>query len=205
MAFHQKTPPRAYVLVRLCLFQCKIFSECKIFSGENIFEKGKYFLVFGSILKIMLENNFQCLVTFWKCYFPINFSHFLSFQTNFISQNPPPPTHQHPQKPPKRHHPHHHNNNNQKKKKKSKIKERKQINDEIDLKEEIDRRVADDEIDPEEDETDQAAACFMWHNLDGMISTRSRQRVWLHKVEGSLSLSLSLSLSSKSENGLKWK
>ena len=90
-----------------------------------------------------------------------------------------------------------------KKKKKSKIKERKQINDEIDLKEEIDRRVADDEIDPEEDETDQAAACFMWHNLDGMISTRSRQRVWLHKVEGSLSLSLSLSLSSKSENGLK--
>ena len=44
--------------------------------------------MFGCILKIILENNFQCLVTFWKCYFPTNLSHFLSFQTNFISQNP---------------------------------------------------------------------------------------------------------------------
>ena len=48
--------------------------------------------MFGCILKIILENNFQCFVTFWKCYFPPNFSHFLShflsFQTNFISQNP---------------------------------------------------------------------------------------------------------------------
>ena len=72
------------------------------------------------------ENDFQCLVTFWKCYIPTNFSHFLSFQKNFISENPPTPTHQHPQKihhyphkthhhttqkPPKHHHPHHHNNN----------------------------------------------------------------------------------------------
>ena len=52
--------------------------------------------MFGCILKIILENNFQCLVTFWKCYFPPNFSHFLShflsFQTNFISQNPLSPT-----------------------------------------------------------------------------------------------------------------
>ena len=45
--------------------------------------------VFGCILKIILENNFQCFVTFWKCYFLTNFSHFLNhflnFQTNFIS------------------------------------------------------------------------------------------------------------------------
>ena len=110
---------------RLHLFQCKVFFGCKIFLGENIFGKGKYFLVFGCILKIILENNFQCLVTFWKYYFPTKFSHFLNFQTNFISQNPPPPppTHQHPQKIhhyphkthhhttqklPKQHHPHHH-------------------------------------------------------------------------------------------------
>ena len=83
-----------FSLLRLCLFQCKIFSGCKIFLVENIFKKRKYFLVFGCIVKIILENNFQCLVIFWKCYFPTNFSHFLShflnFQTNFISQNPPP-------------------------------------------------------------------------------------------------------------------
>ena len=29
--------------IRLCLVECKIFSEGKIFSGENIFGKGKYF------------------------------------------------------------------------------------------------------------------------------------------------------------------
>ena len=50
--------------------------------------------MFGCIVKIILENNFQCLVIFWKCYFPTNFSHFLShflnFQKNFISQNPTP-------------------------------------------------------------------------------------------------------------------
>ena len=34
---------------------------------------------------------------------------------------------------------------------KSEIKERKQINDEIDLEEGIDQRVADDEIDPKEE------------------------------------------------------
>ena len=32
--------------------------ECKIFSGENIFEKGKYFQVFGYIPKNALENIF---------------------------------------------------------------------------------------------------------------------------------------------------
>ena len=26
--------------------------------------------MFGCIMKIFLENNFMCLVTFWKCYFP---------------------------------------------------------------------------------------------------------------------------------------
>ena len=111
----------------LHLAGCKIFSRCKIFSSENIFRKRKYFLVFGCILKIILENNFLCLVIFWKCYFPTNFSHFLShflsFQPNFILENPRLSTHQHPQtiyhyphkthhhitqKPPKRHH---HNNN----------------------------------------------------------------------------------------------
>ena len=43
--------------------------------------------VFGSAMENSLENDFQCLVTFWKCYFPINASHFLSFQTNFITEN----------------------------------------------------------------------------------------------------------------------
>ena len=65
-------------------FQCKIFSRCEKFSGENIFGKRKYFQVFGCIMKIILENIFKCLVVFWKCYFPTSFSHFLSFQTNFI-------------------------------------------------------------------------------------------------------------------------
>ena len=60
---------------------------CKIFSSENIFGKGKYFQVFGCIMKFFLENVFRCLVAFWKCYFSINFSHFLNFQTNFIIEN----------------------------------------------------------------------------------------------------------------------
>ena len=81
---------------------------------------------FGCAMENSLKNKFQCLVTFWKCYFPTIFSHFLSFQTNFIAENPPLPIHWHPQKihhylhkthhhttqkPPKHHHPHHHNNN----------------------------------------------------------------------------------------------
>ena len=99
--------------------------------------KGIKIRAFGCAMENSLKNYFQCLVIFWKCYFPTNFSHFISFQTNFILENPPPPTHQHlqkidhyphkthhhtTQKPPNHHHPHHHNNNN---KKKSKIKERK--------------------------------------------------------------------------------
>ena len=48
--------------------------------------------MFGWIMKIILENIFKCLVGFWKCYFPTNFSHFfnnfLSFQTtNFVIEN----------------------------------------------------------------------------------------------------------------------
>ena len=82
---------------------------------------------FGCAMENSPKNDFQCsVVTFWKCYFPTNFSHFLSFQTNFILENPPPSTHQHSQKihhylhnthhyttqkPPQHHHPHHHNNN----------------------------------------------------------------------------------------------
>ena len=42
-------------------------------------------------MKIVVENIFKCLVLFWKCYFPTNFSHFLdyflSIQTNFIKKN----------------------------------------------------------------------------------------------------------------------
>ena len=47
--------------------------------------------VFGSATENSPKNDFQCYVTFWKCYFPTNFSHFLSyflsFQTNFITEN----------------------------------------------------------------------------------------------------------------------
>ena len=47
--------------------------------------------MFGYIMKIVVENIFMCLVLFWKCYFPTNFSHFLdnflSIQTNFITEN----------------------------------------------------------------------------------------------------------------------
>ena len=64
-----------------------VFGSRKIFSG-------KYFQVFDYIMKIILENIFMCLVTFWKCYFP-----------------PPPTQNPPPRKPPKHHHPHHHNNN----------------------------------------------------------------------------------------------
>lgn len=47
--------------------------------------------VCGSTMENSPENDFWCLVTFWKCYFSTNFSHFLShflsFQTNFITKN----------------------------------------------------------------------------------------------------------------------
>ena len=35
-------------------------------------------------MKIVVENIFMCLIIFWKCYFPTNFSHFLSIKTNFF-------------------------------------------------------------------------------------------------------------------------
>ena len=38
-------------------------------------------------MKIVVENIFMCLVLLWKCYFPTNFSYFLSIQTNFITEN----------------------------------------------------------------------------------------------------------------------
>ena len=42
-------------------------------------------------MKIVVENIFMCLVLFWKCYFPTNFSYFLGYflniQTNFITEN----------------------------------------------------------------------------------------------------------------------
>ena len=47
--------------------------------------------VFGAAMENSPENNFRCLVTFYKCYFPTKFSHFLNhflrFQTNFIIEN----------------------------------------------------------------------------------------------------------------------
>ena len=46
-------------LLRLCLATCKLFSECKIFLGENIFEKGKYFLLFGCIFENCIRKYFQ--------------------------------------------------------------------------------------------------------------------------------------------------
>ena len=61
---------------RLCLVECKIFSKYKIFSGENIFGKGKYFLVFDFVLENSLKNPFL------SC-----FSHFLKIQTNIITEN----------------------------------------------------------------------------------------------------------------------
>ena len=79
-----KKKKKKLLTFRLCLATCKLFFKHKIFSPKNIFEKGKYFLVFCCILKIVLENIFKCLVTFWKCKFSTSFSHFLSFQTNFI-------------------------------------------------------------------------------------------------------------------------
>ena len=50
-----------------------------LFSLNYIFGKRKYFQVFCCIMKIVLENIFMCLVTFWKCYFPPP-----------PTQNPPP-------------------------------------------------------------------------------------------------------------------
>ena len=72
--------------LRLCLILCKMFFKYKIFSGENIFQKIKYFQVFGGILKkyfekyflvfgCVLENNIEN--TFSTCC-----SHFLSSQTS---------------------------------------------------------------------------------------------------------------------------
>ena len=43
---------------------CKIFSGKYVFSGNAIFRKGKYFQVFGCIMKIFLENIFMCLGVF---------------------------------------------------------------------------------------------------------------------------------------------
>ena len=43
---------------------CKIFSGKYEFFGNAIFQKGKYFQVFGCIMKIFLENIFMCLGLF---------------------------------------------------------------------------------------------------------------------------------------------
>ena len=183
---------------------------------KNIFRKGKYFLVFGCILKIILENNFQCLVTLWKCYFPTKFFTFSQLLNKFyitksttthISaphkksttthtlapiENPPLST----QKPTTTQHRNHQNTithtTTTTTTTKSEIKERKQIDDEIDLEEEIDQRVADDEIDPKEE--------MIWprggrdrSSSDRLHVVWSHQCVWLREVEGFLLSLLSLS------------
>ena len=55
------------------------------------FPKRKIFSSVWLHYEIVVENIFMCLVLFWKCYFPTNFSHFLSYflsiQTNFITKN----------------------------------------------------------------------------------------------------------------------
>ena len=53
---------------------------------KMIFRKENKIRIFGSTMKNSPENDFRCLITFWKCYFLIKFSHFLSSQTNFITK-----------------------------------------------------------------------------------------------------------------------
>ena len=90
---------------RHCIWGCVWFDVNRIPSvkwmqGKLNSRKEIKIQAFGCAMENSLENNFQCLVTFWKCYFSTNFSHFLAhflnFQTNFISENPPPPIHKHP-------------------------------------------------------------------------------------------------------------
>ena len=73
----------------MCLALCKSNFGCKMNAGEN--ENENEIWVFDFAMKNSPENDFQCLVTFWKYYFLTNFSHFLShflnFQTNFITKN----------------------------------------------------------------------------------------------------------------------
>ena len=75
---------------RLCLVPVKYFPENKYFPKMLFSGKENIFQVFGCIMKIVVENIFMCLVLFWKCYFPTNFLHFLSYflsiQTNFITK-----------------------------------------------------------------------------------------------------------------------
>ena len=42
----------------------KIFFRKYLFFENAIYGKGKFFQVFGCIMKIVLENIFMCLVTF---------------------------------------------------------------------------------------------------------------------------------------------
>ena len=81
-----------YIQLRFCLVQCKIFSQCKIISAENVFGKGKYFLVFGCIPKMFLKNIFMCLFLFLKMLLRMHFlpisNIFFSFQTNIIIKIP---------------------------------------------------------------------------------------------------------------------
>ena len=55
---------RIQTLTKAVFGSCKIFSGKYVFSGNAIFRKGKYFQVFGCIMKIFLENIFMCLGVF---------------------------------------------------------------------------------------------------------------------------------------------
>ena len=50
--------------LRLCLVAVNYFSENKYFPEILSSGKGKYFQVFGCIMKIVVENIFMCLVLF---------------------------------------------------------------------------------------------------------------------------------------------
>ena len=75
-----------------------VFGSCKIFSGNAIFGKGKYFQVFGCIMKIVLENIFICLVTFWKCYFSTTTHQNPPLHNRKTTKTPPPTPPQQQQK-----------------------------------------------------------------------------------------------------------
>ena len=65
--------------------------SAKWMQGKMNSRKENEIRVFGSTMENNSKNDFRCLVTFCKCYFPTKFSHFLiyflSFQINFITEN----------------------------------------------------------------------------------------------------------------------
>ena len=73
----------------------KIFSSV-LLHYENC--SRKYFQVFCCIMKIVLENIFMYLVTFWKCYFPPPPTQNPPPQNRITTKTPPPTPQQQQQK-----------------------------------------------------------------------------------------------------------